>query len=180
LPVQVLTDALLEEADLIDELLDAVVEQRDLVKRGDRVALQDLMKRIQDVAFRVQAQEARRARLARELSEALRCEPHFSALVSALAETLSGSAAGGRAPSENAAAENTENENTENIVTEKEIVFFKGAGERLRHSVFALKSEMTILSGLIEQNERFSAMLLSEWRRLDAGFMRSGGLDFKG
>jgi hypothetical protein len=57
---------------------------------------------------------------------------------------------------------------------------FAGAGERLRHSVFELKAEMRILSGLIEQNERFSAMLLSEWRRLDGEFRRPEGLDFRG
>jgi hypothetical protein len=59
-------------------------------------------------------------------------------------------------------------------------VLFMGAGERLKHSVFELKAEMKILSGLIEQNERFSAMLLSEWRRLDRGFHHPGGLDFRG
>jgi hypothetical protein len=152
LSVQALIDALLEEADSIDELLGAVAEQRDLVKNGDRLALQDLMKRVQKISFRVQAQETQRERLAQALAEELHCDPHFSALTGA----LSGGA------------------------SEREAALFRGAGERLRHSVFALKSEMTILSGLIEQNERFSAMLLSEWRRLDAGFMRSGGLDFRG
>ncbi|MDR1649518.1 MAG: flagellar protein FlgN [Synergistaceae bacterium] len=147
--VRALTDALLEEADLIDELLGAVVEQRDMVKSGNHLALQDLMKRVQSISFRVQAQEAQRARLAQAAAEELRCEPKLSAL----AEALSGL---------------------------PEAALFRGAGERLRYSVFALKAEMTILSGLIEQNERFSAMLLSEWRRLDAGFMRSGGLDFRG
>jgi hypothetical protein len=155
LSLQALIDAVLEEADLIDELLDTAVEQRELVKGGDHLALQDLMKRIQDISFRVQAQETQRARLVQSLAEEFRCEPRFSVLAEAFS-------AGGE--------------------SEKEKALFKGAGERLRHSVFALKSEMTILRGLIEQNERFSAMLLSEWRRLDAGFMgmRSGGLDFRG
>jgi hypothetical protein len=65
-------------------------------------------------------------------------------------------------------------------VPEEERALLAGAGERLGHSVFALKSEIAILTGLIEHNERFSAMLLSEWRRLDAGFTRFGGLDFRG
>jgi hypothetical protein len=173
LSVRALTEALLEEADLIDELLDAVVEQRDMVKSGNRLALQDLMKRVQSISFRVQAQEAQRARLAQAVAEELRCEPKFSALAEAFfrlsgaASLLGSDSASGGGVSENA-------------VSEKEAALFRGAGERLRHSVFALKAEMTILSGLIEQNERFSAMLLSEWRRLDAGFMRSGGLDFRG
>jgi chemotaxis protein histidine kinase CheA len=171
LSLQALIDALLEEADLIDELLEAAVEQRERVKDGDRLALQDLMKRIQDISFRVQAQEAGRARLVQSLAEELRCEPRFSALAAAF------SAAGGGAASEGAVASDG---GAAFVKDEKKLALFKGAGERLRHSVFALKSEMTVLRGLIEQNERFSAMLLSEWRRLDAGFMRSGGLDFRG
>ena len=39
--------------------------------------------------------------------------------------------------------------------------------------MFVLKSEMTILSGLIDQNKRYTAMLLSEWRRL----MGEGAVD---
>jgi hypothetical protein len=148
LSVQALIHVLLEEADLIDELRDAVVEQRESVKSGDYVVMQDLMKRIQDVFFHVQAQEAQRGRLADAAAKKFGCAPRLSAL--------------------------------SQVAPEEERALFNGAGERLRHSIFVLKSEMTILSGLIEQNERFSAMLLSEWRRLDGGFMRSGGLDFRG
>ncbi|MDR1376828.1 MAG: flagellar protein FlgN [Synergistaceae bacterium] len=146
--VQALIHVLLEEADLIDELRDAVVEQRESIKSGDYVVMQDLMKHVQDIFFHVQAQETQRVRLADSAAQKFGCESCLSALSRA--------------------------------VLEEERTLFTGAGERLRHSIFALKSEMIILSGLIEQNERFSAMLLSEWRRLDAGFMRSGGLDFRG
>ncbi|MDR1621286.1 MAG: flagellar protein FlgN [Synergistaceae bacterium] len=148
LSVRALIHVLLEEADLIDELRDAVVEQRESVKNGDYVTMQDLMKRVQDTFFHVQAQEAQRVRLADSAAKKFGCEPRISAL--------------------------------SQVVPEEERALFRGSGERLGHSIFALKSEMTILSGLIEQNERFSAMLLSEWRRLDAGFIRSGGLDFRG
>ena len=146
--VQALIHTMLDEADLIDDLLGAVVEQRESVKSGDHAATQALMKRIQDISFRVQAQESRRARLTESVSRELGCEPHLSAL--------------------------------SQVVPEEERALFMGAGERLGHSVFALKSEMAILSGLIEHNERFSAMLLSEWRRLDTDFTHSGGLDFRG
>ena len=151
--VQSLIHILLDEADSIDELVGAVVEQRELIKRseyaeGGHAALQSLMKRVQDIFFRVQSQESQRARLTEAVAKDLGCEPRLSALSEA--------------------------------VPEAERALFTGAGERLGHAVFALKSEMAILGGLVEQNERFSAMLLSEWRRLDAGFMRSGGLDFRG
>ena len=146
--VQTLINVMLDEADLIDNLLDAVVEQRESVKSGDFAAMQDLMKRVQDISFNVQAKENQRARLTETVSGELGCEPHISAL--------------------------------SQVVPDGERALFMGAGERLGHSVFALKSEMAVLSGLIEHNERFSAMLLSEWRRLDAGFTHSGGLDFRG
>ena len=146
--VGALINTMLDEADLIDELLEAVVEQRESVKNSDHAAMQSLMKRVQDLAFRIQALENKRAGIAETLSKELGCEPNISAL------SL--------------------------VIPENERALFTGAGERLGHSVFALKSEMAILSGLIEHNERFSAMLLSEWRRLDTDFTSSGGLDFKG
>ena len=146
--VQALINAMLDEADLIDDLLEAVVEQRETVKNGDYSVMHGLMKRVQDIAFRIQAQESKRAGFTDSLSKELGCEPNISAL--------------------------------SRVVPEENRALFTGAGERLGHSVFALKSEIAILSGLIEHNERFSAMLLSEWRRLDADFTRSGGLDFRG
>jgi len=146
--VQALIDTMLDEADLIDDLLDAVVEQRESIKSGDHGSMQALMKRVQDISFRVQAKESQRSGLTDALSKKLGCEPNLSAL--------------------------------SHVVSEAERSLFMGAGERLAHSVFQLKSEMAILSGLIEHNERFSAMLLSEWRRLDADFTHSGGMDFRG
>jgi hypothetical protein len=145
---EALTQVLLEEADAIDDLVDAVVEQRETINSGDPISLQDQMRVIQELFFRVRTQEAQRARLARSLAEELGCEARLSLLSEAL-------------PEANRA-------------------LFRGAGDRFSHSVFALKAEMAILSGLIGHNERFSTMLLSEWRRLDSGFTPSGGLDFKG
>lgn len=65
-------------------------------------------------------------------------------------------------------------------MTDYERALFDGIADRLAQSVFSLKAEMVILSGLIEQNERFSAMLLSEWRRIEGGASFTGGLDFRG
>ena len=56
---------------------------------------------------------------------------------------------------------------------------FNTAADRLTQSVFILKSEMLILSGLIEHNEKYSAMLISEWRRL-AGESSQADLNFMG
>ena len=143
-----MTRVLLDEADLIDELIDVVMDQRDSIKSGNYAEMQELMKHVQDVFFRVQSQDSLRARLVESTAKDLSCAPRVSAIAEALPE--------------------------------EERPLFNEAGERLEHVVFALKAEMTILGGLIEQSERLGAMLLSEWRRLDAGFMRSGGLDFRG
>ncbi len=63
---------------------------------------------------------------------------------------------------------------------EADRVSFESAAERLTQSVFNLKAEMIILNGLIEQSERFSSMLLSEWRRIQGGSSAAPGLDFRG
>ncbi|MBR6900923.1 MAG: flagellar export chaperone FlgN [Synergistaceae bacterium] len=58
---------------------------------------------------------------------------------------------------------------------------FNGAADKLSQSVFLLKSELMILSGLIDQNEKYTSMLLSEWRRLNGdSISQSGSADFRG
>ena len=58
---------------------------------------------------------------------------------------------------------------------------FNEAVDRLTQSVFVLKSEMMILTGLIDQHEQYTSMLLSEWRRLNGDIVsQSGSADFRG
>ena len=67
------------------------------------------------------------------------------------------------------------------IMSEDERIKFDEAAESLRQSVFALKSEIMILNGLIDQNEKYTSMLLSEWRRLNGDTLsQSGSADFRG
>ena len=67
------------------------------------------------------------------------------------------------------------------IMSEDEQEKFDEAAESLKQSVFALKSEIMILSGLIDQNEKYTSMLLSEWRRLNGDeITKSGSADFRG
>ena len=66
-------------------------------------------------------------------------------------------------------------------MTEEEKQKFNGAADRLTQSVFVLKSEMMILTGLIDQHEKYTSMLLSEWRRLNGDKLsQSGSADFRG
>ncbi len=67
------------------------------------------------------------------------------------------------------------------VMSEDEQEKFDEAAENLKQSVFALKSEIMILSGLIDQNEKYTSMLLSEWRRLNGDeITKSGSADFRG
>ena len=67
------------------------------------------------------------------------------------------------------------------VMSEDEQEKFDEAAESLKQSVFALKSEIMILSGLIDQNEKYTSMLLSEWRRLNGDeIAKSGSADFRG
>ena len=67
------------------------------------------------------------------------------------------------------------------IMQDDEREEFKKAADGLAQSVFLLKSEIMILSGLIDQNEKYTSMLLSEWRRINGDTLSgSGTADFKG
>ena len=146
--VKALIDAIQDEADALDDLIDVVQEQREAL-RGDGVeVLQDLMREQREIFFDVQAQESLREELAKELAAELGCEPQAASLSDAFEED--------------------------------ERALFNGVVDRLTQSLFELKSEMVILSGLIDQNERYSSMLLSEWRRLEGGTSRLSGTDFRG
>lgn len=67
---------------------------------------------------------------------------------------------------------------------EDERIIFNGTVDRLTQSIFVLKSEMMILTGLIDQNERYTSMLLSEFQRLNGEngqkISQTGGADFRG
>ncbi|MBR1672029.1 MAG: flagellar export chaperone FlgN [Fretibacterium sp.] len=154
--VEELINAVEDEADDIDDLVDIVRDQRYAMKGRDPAGVDDLMKEMREVFFDVQTQEGLRGGLAKKMAARWGCDPRASSL-SALME-------------------------------EDERALFNGAVDRLTQSVFVLKSEILILNGLVEQNEKYTSMLLSEWRRLmgDAASPRSGfpaeagAMDFRG
>lgn len=61
-----------------------------------------------------------------------------------------------------------------------ERVLFDGVSDRLANAVLTLKGEMKILTGLIEHNERYTAMLVSEWRRISGADSADGAANFRG
>ena len=147
--VEELIDSVLDEADCIDDLLDAVREQREAMRQRDTEAVNSLMDETRDLSFNAQAQEKIRDDKAKKFAEKFSCQPVASSLAS--------------------------------VMTDDEKEEFNGAVDKLTQSVFVLKSEMMILTGLIDQHEQYTSMLLSEWRRLNGDIMsQSGSADFRG
>ena len=155
--VENLINAVLDEADSIDDLVDAIREQREAMRAGDTESINSLMDEIRDIFFDSQTRENLRNDSAKKLAAKFSCEPKASSLASKM-----------------------DNE---------ERAKFDGAANRLTQSIFVLKSEMIILEGLIDQNEKYTAMLLSEYRRISAGspgfplggdVAQAGSADFTG
>jgi len=147
--VEKLIDAILDEADCIDDLIDAMQEQREAMRQRDTEAVNSLMDESRDISFEVQTHEKIRSDIVNRLAIAYSCEPKVSSLTS--------------------------------IMQDDEREEFKKAADKLAQSVFSLKSEIMILSGLIDQNEKYTSMLLSEWRRLNGDTLsQSGAADFRG
>ncbi len=66
-------------------------------------------------------------------------------------------------------------------LTEEEATRLRAAGDALRQAVLKLKSEMQILSKLVEQSAMLGELLVNEWRRLEGSFgTPSSGCDFRG
>ena len=147
--VEKLIDAILDEADCIDDLTDVMREQRDAMRERDTEAVNSLMNETRDISFEVQKNENIRSELAKRLAQSLSCEAKVSSLIT--------------------------------VMQDDEREEFKRAADKLAQSVFLLKSEIMILSGLIDQNEKYTSMLLSEWRRINGDTLsQSGSADFRG
>ncbi len=146
-----LTESVLDEADCLYDLIDAIREQRQAMRDRDEELVKNLMDEIRDIFFDAQTKESIRDDLAKKLAAKYSCEPKASSL--------------------------------EKFMNDYDKANFNGAADRLTQSIFILKSEMLILNGMIDQNERYTSMLLSEWQRLSGGRAQSGvnnSLDFRG
>ncbi|MBQ9390507.1 MAG: flagellar export chaperone FlgN [Synergistaceae bacterium] len=144
-----LIDAVLDEADCIDDLIEAIREQREAMRRRDTQTVNSLMDETRNLSFEAQSQEKLRDSLTGKFAEKYSCQPYASSLVT--------------------------------VMDDDEKIEFNGAVDRLTQSVFVLKSEMMILTGLIDQHEQYTSMLLSEWRRLNGDIVsQSGTANFRG
>ena len=147
--VQELIDAVTDEADCIDDLIDAMRDQRAAMSERDIDSVNALMDETRDIFFETQTYETQRNDLAKRLAAKFSCEPRAGSLAAKM-------------------------ENDERAI-------FNGAVDRLTQSIFVLKGEMLVINGLIDQNEKYTSMLLSEFSRLNGDkITRSGTADFRG
>ena len=150
--VRQLIDAVNDETDCIDELIDAMRDQREAMRERDTEAVNAIMDEARDIFFDAQTADTTRSDLSKRLAAEFMCEPKASSLADKMHED--------------------------------ERAIFNGTVDRLTQSVFVLKSEMMILTGLIDQNEKYTSMLLSEFQRLNGEnghkISQTGGADFRG
>ena len=150
--IKALIDSINDESDCIDELIDAMRDQREAMRERDTETVNAIMDETRDIFFDAQTADTTRNDLCKRLAAKFMCEPKAGSLAEKMQED--------------------------------ERMIFNGTVDRLTQSIFVLKSEMMILTGLIDQNEKYTSMLLSEFQRLNGEdghkISQSGGADFRG
>ncbi|MDL2263419.1 flagellar protein FlgN [Synergistaceae bacterium OttesenSCG-928-I11] len=138
--VLLLGNTLKKQNEILTELLDIILKQRDALKEGRHADLQTLMSELRHVSVRCQAIETKRARTAEELAGALGCEPTVSEILRALPEGSEESAEG------------------RSLIEEE--------SKKLIQIVQRLKIEMSLISRLMDEAKSLNEMLISEWQKL--------------
>jgi hypothetical protein len=143
--VILLADTMLKQDEILSELLDNTVKQREALKGGRLSDLQSLMSELRHVSIRCQAIETKRTRIAKDLSVDLNCEPTVSAIASAL-----------------------------DAERKEEALLVKESADKMMQTVKKLKMEMSILARLMDEAKTLNEMLISEWRKLSQKSMGVG------
>jgi predicted RNase H-like nuclease (RuvC/YqgF family) len=142
-----LADTILKQDEILSELLDNTIKQREALKGGRLSDLQELMSELRHVTVRCQAIEVKRSRVAGDIAADLSCEPVVSEISKAL---RSGSA-------------------------EEAMLVEESAGKMLK-TVTKLKMEMSILARLMDEAKALNEMLISEWRKLSQKSIGTAGI----
>jgi predicted RNase H-like nuclease (RuvC/YqgF family) len=148
-----LADTLLKQDEILSELLEDILKQREALKEGRLSDLQDIMSDLRHVSVRCQAIETKRMRSTEVLSKDLGCDPVVSSIAAAL-----------RA----AAGEDTA------LADEAQLI--EDSAKKMLGTVNKLKMEMTILSRLMEEAKTLNEMLITEWQRLSQKFLGAGSM----
>lgn len=135
-----------KQNEILGELLDIILKQRDALKAGRHTDLQSLMSELRQVSVRCQAIEAKRVRSAEALAQELGCEQTVADILRALPDTDDGRGS---------------------IETE---------GRALLQVIERLKIEMSIISKLMEEAKTLNEMLITEWQKLSLKSLGSGAM----
>ncbi len=141
-----LGNTLQKQNEILTELLDNILKQRDALKEGRHADLQALMSGLRHVSVRCQAIETKRARTAEDIAGALGCEPTVSGILGAL-------------PLDDASRP-----------------LIEGESKKLVQIVQRLKIEMSLISRLMDEARSLNEMLISEWQKLSLKAMGGVGL----
>lgn len=142
-----LADTMLKQDEILSELLDNTVKQREALKEGRLSDLQELMSNLRHVSVRSQAIETKRSRVAGDIASEMDCKPVVSEIIIALRGASAAEAA---------------------LVEES-------AGKMMR-TVNKLKMEMSILVRLMDEAKTLNEMMISEWRKLSQKAMGIGAM----
>ena len=131
-----LGNTLKKQNEILTELLDIILKQRDALKDGRHADLQTLMSELRHVSVRCQAIETKRVRAAEELSKELGCEPVVSEILRAMPDDAE-----------------------DRPLIEEE-------SKKLIQVVQRLKIEMSLISRLMDEAKSLNEMMISEWQKL--------------
>lgn len=135
-----------KQNEILAELLDIIIKQRDALKAGHHADLQTLMSSLRHVSVRCQAIEAKRARSAEELALEFGCEPVVSEILKVVP------------------------------VDDPDRQMLKDESGKLMQLVERLKIEMTIIGKLMEEAKTLNEMMITEWQKLSLKSLGSGAM----
>lgn len=143
---ELLADTLVKQNEILGELLDIILKQRDALKAGRHADLQTLMSQLRQSSVRCQAIEAKRVKVAGALSQELGCGETVSDIIAALP-----------------------NDDTARAQIEAE-------GKKLLNVVERLKMEMSLMGKLMDEAKTLNEMMISEWQRLSMKSLGGGAI----
>lgn len=142
-----LGNTLQKQNEILGELFNVVMKQKEALKEGRIADIQSLMSELRHVSVRCQAIEAKRVRAATDLAQSVGSEPVISEILKALPEDDGEGAA----------------------LVEQE-------SKKLLQLVQKLKIEMSLISRLMDEAKTLNEMLISEWQKLSAKSLGAGSM----
>ncbi|MDR1020626.1 MAG: flagellar biosynthesis protein FlgN [Synergistaceae bacterium] len=142
-----LADTMLKQDEIMSELLDNTVRQREALKGGRLSDLQTLMSELRHVSVRCQAIETKRSRVAGDIAQEFGCKPVVSEIAIALRDKSA-----------------------------EEAALVEESAKKMMATVTKLRMEMSILTRLMDEAKTLNEMMISEWRKLSQKSIGMGAM----